>query len=453
MSAAASTAGSTDGAPGNLPSLAGLAVLVGVITGAIAALFRLTLEWVAQRRSVLLRLADEIGPATLPLAVLGCGAAAALAAAMVHHISPYAEGSGIPRVESVVAGELRPAHLRLLPVKFVGGVLAIGSGLVLGREGPSVQMGGSSGHAIARFFRRSAVDDRVLIAAGAGAGLATAFNAPVAGAVFVLEELLRRFDTRVTIATLGASGGAMVAARLILGNQIEFATPILLEPVPMHAWGFLLLGAVCGVLGALYNASLLWAMTWTQSGVFGRRPVARAFAIGGLIGLVGWLAPYLIGGGEHLVQDSLTGRFSAGVLVGFLVIRFGLGIASYAARTPGGLFAPMLVIGTQIGLLFGMVGHQLFPTQVPDTIAYAIVGMAAFFTAVVRAPVTGMVLVMEMTDAMPLLPPMLGACFVAMLVTTLLRIAPIYESLAARARAATRAEEAEQAKNSPPPAA
>lgn len=419
--------------PGNLPLLAGLAVLVGAATGLVAAWFRLSLEWVNELRNSFIDWGHGVGWLAMPLVVLACAAGTTAAAALVKHVSPHAEGSGIPRVESVVAGEIRPGGLRILPVKFIGGLLAIGSGLALGREGPSVQMGGSCGRAISRLFRRNAVDGRVLIAAGAGAGLATAFNAPVAGAVFVLEELLRRFDTRVTIATLGASGGAMATARLVLGDHIEFQAPIELYPTPQTAIVFLLLGVICGVVGAAYNATLMWVLAWSQRS-WRAYPLLRAAVIGASVGIVAWYLPDLVGGGQSIVQDTFDGKFGLLALGVILAMRFGLSVISYAARTPGGLFAPMLVLGSQLGMLFGLLVTDFWPQETPNAHAFAIVAMAAFFTAVVRAPVTGMILVIEMTDAMPLLPPMLGACFVAMLVTTLLRIAPIYQSLAARAR-------------------
>src|SRR5215472_13264391 len=126
------------------------------------------------------------------LVLILCAAATALAAWLVRRFSPQASGSGIPHVEAVIRGELPQAPFWLIPVKFVGGLLAIGSGLALGREGPSVQMGASLAHFLGKVFRRHWADCRMLLAAGAGAGLATAFNAPIAGAIFVLEELLRR---------------------------------------------------------------------------------------------------------------------------------------------------------------------------------------------------------------------------------------------------------------------
>src|SRR5215467_9356399 len=178
---------------GGLLGLAPLSMAAGVVTGLVGAAFRLSLDRADQVRDLLVAWAQQWGTAAgLVLVAAACATGTAIAAWMVRRFSPYAAGSGIPRVESVLRGELPAAPVSLVAVKFVGGVLAIGSGLALGREGPSVQMGASLSHLVAVAFRRNWPDCRALMAAGAGAGLATAFNAPMATAIFVLEELVRR---------------------------------------------------------------------------------------------------------------------------------------------------------------------------------------------------------------------------------------------------------------------
>jgi CIC family chloride channel protein len=268
----------------------------------------------------------------------------------------------------------------------------------------------------------------VLLAAGAGAGLATAFNAPIAGAVFVLEELVRRFDTRTTIATLGASAGAIAVARVLLGEAPDFRV----ESLPYPGFGtvpvYLVLGVIAGFLGVAYNRMLLG--TLAALGRLPRWPVElRAALIGAAVGLLAWFAPSLVGGGDPITQRTLAGADALAIVAVVFIARFGLGALSYAAGTPGGLFAPMLVLGSQSGLLFGTLCGRWFPSSAPHPTAFAVVGMAAFFTAVVRAPVTGIVLVIEMTASFTLLLPMLAACFAAMVVPTLLGSAPIYDAL------------------------
>jgi CIC family chloride channel protein len=173
---------------GSLTLLTLLALVVGAISGAVVALFMLLLEQADHLRDLLITLAHAEGPQGFWLLVAACAAATGVAASLVRRISPQSAGSGIPHVEAVLNGLLPQAPFRMIPVKFIGGALAIGAGLALGREGPSVHMAGTLGHLVGRTFRRNWPDCRVLLAAGAGAGLATAFNAPIAGAVFVLAS-------------------------------------------------------------------------------------------------------------------------------------------------------------------------------------------------------------------------------------------------------------------------
>src|SRR6516162_4694037 len=161
---------------GSLLALALLALVAGALAGLVGAIFRLCLEQADRLRDVLIARAHGWEVVGFLLVLTACAAATALAAWLVRRYSPHASGSGIPHVEAVVRGELPQAPFRLIPVKFLGGLLAIGSGLALGREGPSVQMGAGTAHFVGKLFRRSDQDCKTLLAAGAGAGLATAFN-------------------------------------------------------------------------------------------------------------------------------------------------------------------------------------------------------------------------------------------------------------------------------------
>lgn len=408
--------------------LAVLALLVGIAAGAVGALFRIALAHADRLRNGLIEWAQQEGLVGFLLVLLTCSLAPFVAAWLVRRVSPYASGSGIPHVEAVLAQQMPNPPFRLIWVKFVGGVLAIGSGLALGREGPTVQMGASLALLIGRIFRRTWPDCRVLFAAGAGAGLATAFNAPIAGAVFVLEELVRRFEPRIAIAAVGASAAAIAVARFFLGDSPDFSVPPLAYPRPEVNLLYLVLGAGAGLFAVAYNRAIVGALTLAES--MPRLPAEwRAAAIGALVGMLAWFAPALVGGGDPITQRSLDGAETLTLLPLFFLIRFGLGALSYAAGTPGGLFAPMLVLGAQLGLFFGFVCRMIFPELEIQPEGFAVVGMAAFFTGVVRAPVTGMVLATEMTASLTMLVPMLGACFGAMLVATLLRDPPIYDVL------------------------
>ena len=395
----------------------------------MCALFRMALEQADQLRDFIIAWAH--GQALVGfLLVVTAGAAAALAAWLVRRFAPHATGSGIPHVEAVLRQEVPPASFLILPVKFVGGLLAIGSGLALGREGPSVQMGASVAHIAATLSQRCWADTRVLMAAGAGAGLATAFNAPIAGAAFVLEELVQRFEQRMAIAALAASAAAIATARAIMGNQLDFAV-IPLDHVPAFSLPlFLIFGAFAGLLAIGYNRSLLATMAAFER-MWLLPPEARAALVGAAVATVAWFAPSFVGGGDALTQRALSGVQPLAFLPLIFLLRLVMGHASYSAGTPGGLFAPLLVLGAQSGLMFGAACLFVFPGIGVPLQTFAVVGMAAFFTGVVRAPLTGIVLITEMTAAFTVLLPMLAACCTAMLVPTVLRSAPIYESLRA----------------------
>lgn len=417
-----------EGGAGGLLVLAVVSLIAGAASGLLCAVFRVILVRADGWRNELIGWAHErafLG--FLIVAGITVGATA-VAAWLVRRYSPYASGSGIPHVERVLNEGLPYAPLHLIPVKFVGGLLAISVGLALGREGPSVQMGASLSHVIAKLFRRNWDDCRTLLAAGAGAGLATAFNAPIAGAVFVLEELVRRFDTRTTIATFGASAAAIAVARVLLGDAPDFHVVELPFPGFGTAPMFVVFGLLAGLLGVAYNMAIVGALADVQR--VRRVPVeVRAGAIGLAVAILAWFAPNLVGGGDPLTQQALDGTTGLGILSLIFLVRFLLGPLSYAAATPGGLFAPLLVLGSQSGFLFGSACKRLFPGLAPDPTVFAVTGMAAFFAGVVRAPLTGIILVIELTGSYTQLLPMLGACFGAMLVPTLLRNEPIYDSL------------------------
>jgi chloride channel protein, CIC family len=413
---------------GNLLVLVLLALVVGAAAGLVGAILRLTLEQADRLRDALIAWAQAEKLAGFLFVVGTCAAATLVAAWLVRRFSPHASGSGIPHVEAVLNEEIPQAPVHLIWVKFCGGVLAIGSGLALGREGPSVQMGASVAHFVGKVCRREWPDCRVLVAAGAGAGLATAFNAPIAGAVFVLEELVRRFELRIAVAALGASATGIAVARVFLGDAPDFHVDSLVyaraEATPL----FFVLGAVAGLAAIAYNRALLETIAAAER--LGRLPVElRAGLIGAAVGTLAWFAPGVVGGGDAITQRSLVGAEMLSVLPLIFLLRFALGTVSYAAGTPGGLFAPMLALGAQLGLFLGLLCRLALPDLDIQAEGFAVVGMAAFFTGVVRAPLTGIVLVTEMTANVTMLLPMLVACFAAMLVPTLLRNAPIYESL------------------------
>lgn len=203
----------------------------------------------------------------------------------------------------------------------------------------------------------------------------------------------------------------------------------------------LILGVLAGLAGVAYNWLVMRSRAIVDVSRFPRE--VRAGFVGATVGVVGFYAPDLIGGGDVLTQNALLGTGTVTLVVVVLLARTILGVISCAAGTPGGLFAPMLVLGSHLGLLVGLVAQALAAGWGPQPDALALIGMAAFFTATVRAPVTGVVLATELTGGTSQLLPMLGACAVAMLVAMLLRSEPIYDALTSRAARAARQNAAE----------
>ena len=306
MSLASEPGANETEAQNGLVTLGLLSLVAGGAAGLVTALFRLALDHADSFRDALIAWAHGWQFAGFLFVVATCAAAVAAAAWLVRRYSPYASGSGIPHVEAVLKGDLRQVPYRLIWVKFFGGLLAIGSGLALGREGPSVQMGASFANLLGEAFRRNGNDCKALLAAGAGAGLATAFNAPIGGAVFVLEELTRRFDTRITIATLGASAGAIAVARVLLGDTPDFHV----ERMPYPSFGtlpiYLALGIIAGCLGVAYNRAILGLLAVVER-LRGWPVEARAAVVGGVVGLLAWFVPGLVGGGDAITQRALSG--------------------------------------------------------------------------------------------------------------------------------------------------
>jgi CIC family chloride channel protein len=417
------------------PSIEGLGrlcaagLIIGALVGIIGTAFRYLLGTLSDLRGALFGGLHGISGALL--AMVGVAACAALARFLVVRFAPLAAGSGVQHVEAVMRGEATPAGLNVVPVKFFGGLLAIGAGLALGREGPTVQMGSAIGTAVARRILRNPLEENLLEAAGAGAGLAVAFNAPIGGAVFVFEELTARFAPRLMMATLCAGAMAVAVMRSMLGDVPDFFAGLPESQLITQLPGFLALGAALGLIGGFYNTLTMGFLTVTDH-LRHVNSIARAATIGALIGLIGWIAPTLVGGGEGWTQTLLSGSMRLDMVALFFLARMAIGPLCYAAGTPGGLFAPLLAVGAAFGALFAGTADVAMPGFGLSQVGFAVVGMAALFTAVVRAPLTGVVLTIEMTGRADLVLPMLTACFGAVLVTTLIGSVPIYDSLRER---------------------
>ena len=408
-----------------------LSALVGAVAGLMAVFYQSCVTGLGQLETYL---AAQI-PADwwwLPwlLAPLG-GFLGWSAVRLTQRFAPSASGSGIPHVKAVLLG-LRPIDpIPLIITKLGAGLVALGCGMSLGREGPTIHMGAACAAWLGNRFQVPARTLKNLIAAGAGAGLAAAFNAPLAGFVFIMEEL-RREMSRLTYGSALVSTVASVAvARLLLGQRSAFGlndgSPIDLKCLPV----VVLVGLLGGLLGMAFNRLLLGLTERRDAGQFAPATLGMLVGAVGTLMLCWWAR--LTGGGHLLTDEALGGQLQAslGLLLTFLVVKFFFTLFSYVTGVPGGLFGPLLSLGALLGFL---CGQGLAQTSVlsPAPEVLATVGMAGVLAGSVRAPLTGVVLIGEMTGQYHLLYALLLASWAAYSLAEYLGNEPIYEALLRR---------------------
>lgn len=307
--------------------------------------------------------------------------------------------------------------------------------MALGREGPTIQIGGATGLMVSTWFRVKPGEGerKALISAGAGAGLAAAFNAPLAGVIFVLEELHGAFTPVIFVAAFLASVTADVVCRVMTGDTPVFALRGM--PVPsLNALPVaLVLGGIAGLGGVLFNRSLLASLDG-----FDRLRQWPPFAVGALAGLVAgfaaWIYPDVSGSGAILAQHAMAGEVAIRGVIVLVAARFILTMVSYGSGSAGGIFAPLLVIGALGGLAVGSVAHSIAPVWAEHPEVFAVLGMGALLTSIVRAPLTGIVLMIELTGKYDYMLPLLVSCFAAYGVAEAMSDKPIYEALRERAK-------------------
>lgn len=408
----------------------GRAALIGFCAGLIAVAFRRALAIAESGRESLLdrlHIHPQWGWLVLPAIAGGIGCLVGL---LTQRFEPSAAGSGIPHVKGVMLHVRQLRWQRLLPTKFFGGVLGIGAGLSLGREGPTVQMGAAVALGLSGPLGARPSDIPQLLSAGAGAGLAAAFNAPLAGLLFVVEELHRELSSRTAAGALMAAVCATVVTQWLAGDTPSFEVRGL---VAMPFWALpisLVVGALGGALGVAFNRALLLAQSLAVSQK--RVPLWMLPGFAGLaVGLVAWWMPDAVGGGQGVAERLLGGSMSVtfGSLALLLVVKFALSVSSYASAAPGGIFAPMLLLGALLGAALGKGLAAAWPALEGQTQVLAVLGMAGMFVGSVRAPLTGIVLISEMTNGYQLLFPVCIAALGAYLTAEACRTAPIYEAL------------------------
>lgn len=404
-------------------SLKGL--LSGLAAGFVAIAFRLCLEQSERLRDVIVSFSESRALYFLP-ALIFC-ICITIGLFLLFSIAPEASGSGIPHLKGCLKGFHPFRASRILFVKFIGGILCIGSGLALGREGPTIQMGGAVGKIMGDNLCTDEIEKRILIAASAGAGLSAAFNAPLAGIFFVVEELENNFNPLGLVTAFAACVSSDMVCRLVMGQLPVFHVDIAYYPEIRLFPLFIALGAVLGLTGYGFNRFLIASLNLIQRLKIPR--MGLGLLVGIISGVIVFIDPKIPGSGTTLIETVLTVKVGLASLGCFFIIRFLFTTFSYCTGAPGGIFAPLLLLGALAGVFFGNITLILFPAFSLSLTAWGVLGMAGLFSAIVRAPITGIILILEMTNQHFLLLPLIIVSIVAYSIPEYFKEPPIYEAL------------------------
>jgi H+/Cl- antiporter ClcA len=401
--------------------------LVGILSGLIIVLYRLAIASLQHARTSLLPLMTESWMMMVLWLLVAAGLG--LLTALMVRSAPYIKGSGIPQVKAFLMRRINFRWQRELPFKFIGGGLALGTGMSLGREGPSIQLGALIGSAICQITKRED-DMRFLVTAGAAAGISAAFNAPLAGVLFCIEELHRNVSPTMLTSALIASFCANVVVLLAFGATPVFGiTLVQILPVNLYFSTILFIGLLTGVLGGLFNAGLLRFQAAYQRLI--PQEVLRIVSAFVIAAAVSMILPPITGGGDDLIASLVRAEFPAAMLVLLLALKLVFTLVSYGSGTPGGIFLPMLALGA----ISGAIAQAVFQGRGITTgylNNFILLGMVGFFTAVVRAPITGAVLITEMAGSFAHFPAFILVSVIASFVAIGMRSRPIYDSLLTR---------------------
>ena len=335
-------------------------------------------------------------------------------------------GSGIPQVYAEVKGHMEANWVKVLVSKIAAGVLTALGGLSLGPEGPSVQIGGMAGKGIAKLFKGSKTDELRLILVGSAVGITAAFNAPLAGVIFVFEEINHGFDKTLVFIALVSAIVSDFISKVIFGQSTALTFPI--HNIPLESyWILVVLGVMIGILGYVYNVGMIKSSDFVANlKVPSWLKFVLVFLVSGVVALT---IPEISDGG-HFMMDMLDIAMpSLGVLLFLLVLKYLFSMFSFSSGAPGGIFLPILVLGAYIGAVFGSAVVPIFGFEHDLIYKFVVISMAGFFAATVRSPITGVVLIAEMCGSTESLVAMIIVSLIAYVVPTLLGNEPIYESL------------------------
>jgi H+/Cl- antiporter ClcA len=400
-------------------------ILIGFVSGLIVVIYRLGIEQGAKTAINLYAFLKQHPVIIFPWIIFVL--MIALFLSWLIKIEPMATGSGIPQVEGILLYGMKIKWYTVLFVRFTAGIIASFFGISLGREGPSIQIGASGSQAIAQKISKNKLEENYLITGGAAAGLSAAFNAPLSGIVFALEEVHRSFSPLILLAATTASLTADVVSKYFFGLKPVFHF-ITIPQLPEKYYVWLLpIGIISGLIGSLANKALLQFQV-----LFNKLPTALSPFVALMIALpCGLFIPQILGGGQNLIEIAEKGSTPISIIFTFLVIKLIFTCICFGSGIPGGIFMPILSIGALTGCMLGLIASHagLSPEYIST---FIVCSMAGALSSSVKAPITSILLTAEMTGSLVHLLPVAACSFIALLLSDLLKVTPIYEALLER---------------------
>jgi len=400
-----------------------LSVFIGIFSGLAVVCFRFLIDWC---RIYLLGSGVELAPWRLILAPTLAGLVIAV---LVIHVFPLARGSGVNQTKAALYIYNGYIPIRSAIGKFITAAMAIGSGHSLGPEDPSLQIGASLASTLGRRINLSRDRMRLIAPVGAAAGLAAAFNAPISAVLFVIEEVIGRWTAGILGSVVLSAVSSVVVMRWFLGSESLFRIPAVQLQHPSELIAYVVLGIVGGLASVAFAAGItvlrprckklpLWTQ-YLQPGLAGL-----------LIGIMAVLgAPQVMGAGYEYIDEAMHGRYTWQVLAILAGLKIVATTLSFVSGTPGGMFAPALFIGAMLGAAVSGAQHALLPHLAASPGTYALVGMGVLFAGFLRAPMTSVFMVLEVSGNYSIIVPVIVANTFAYLISRSLQPVPIFDVL------------------------
>lgn len=401
----------------------GEGLLVGAAGGLIVVLYRVALTCAAKWLDMILKYARG-NPVRIAVWFLALILMANIVGKLMKW-EPMISGSGITQIEAALSGRDTGNWKKVIPAKLFGGFLCLLGGLSLGMGGPSIQLGAMTGQGVSRLMHRGKKEERRLMTCGAGVGLAAVFHAPLAGMMFALEGIHKGFSVSILASVMTASVTADYISSYILGTDPILQISLVKAIPQSYYWLLVLLGIILGILGTFYSRVMQKAQDiYKKMKLTGTRKLMLVFLTAGVLGFT---MPSVLGSGHDIILSLTDGQMILKLVIVTFVVKFLFSAISFGSGAPGGIFFPLMTLGALTGCIFGMLGVRFFGLEQVYMNNFILLSMTGFLSVIVRAPITGMLLVFEMSGSVSQMLSLAVVSAAAYITAAVMKSGPIYE--------------------------